>query len=239
MPRNPNWTRDELILALDLYFKVNPSSVSQNHPDIVALSELLNKLPIHANVSTDQKFRNPNGVYMKLCNFLRFDPHYQGAGLKAGSKLEEDVWNTFAANRTKLAQIVQAIKDNYTQLSPIQSDSEEAELIDEEFSEGRVLTRTHKLRERNQSLTNKKKAQVLKEAGKLECEACAFDFHQVYGEIGKGFAECHHNKPVSELKPGEKTRLSDLAILCANCHRMIHRAKPWLSVKELSYLLLG
>jgi putative restriction endonuclease len=35
------------------------------------------------------------------------------------------------------------------------------------------------------------------------------------------------------LKDGDTTRLEDLALLCANCHRMIHRASPWLSVEEL------
>jgi 5-methylcytosine-specific restriction protein A len=57
------------------------------------------------------------------------------------------------------------------------------------------------------------------------------------GDLGKGVAECRHNKPVSELKPGQKTKLSDLSILCANCHRMIHRARPWKSVKILKNIL--
>ena len=73
----------------------------------------------------------------------------------------------------------------------------------------------------------------------LLCEACGFDFEQVYGEHGKGFIECHHTKPVSELKAGEKTKLSDLALVCSNCHRMIHRRRPWLSVSELGELLSG
>ncbi|MBT3031446.1 MAG: HNH endonuclease [Candidatus Thiodiazotropha sp. (ex Lucina pensylvanica)] len=60
-----------------------------------------------------------------------------------------------------------------------------------------------------------------------------FDFSEKYGKLGEGFAECHHTKPPSTLKPGEKTKLSDLAVVCSNCHRMLHRAKPWLSIGEL------
>ncbi len=82
--RNPHWTRDELILALDLYFKVNPVHTSEKHPAIVELSNILNGHPIHKERPDGGKFRNPNGVYMKLCNFLRLDPDYNGTGLDAG-----------------------------------------------------------------------------------------------------------------------------------------------------------
>jgi 5-methylcytosine-specific restriction enzyme A len=78
MSKNPNWTIDELILSLDLYLRVNPIHTNENHPEIVKLSELLNSLPIHPRKTKRENFRNPNGVYMKLCNFLRFDPNYHG-----------------------------------------------------------------------------------------------------------------------------------------------------------------
>jgi 5-methylcytosine-specific restriction protein A len=56
-----------------------------------------------------------------------------------------------------------------------------------------------------------------------------------YGDLGAGFAECHHKLP---LAAGERrTLLSDLAIVCANCHRMLHRRSPWLTVEELQEIL--
>jgi 5-methylcytosine-specific restriction protein A len=81
--RNPPWQRDELILALDLYFRHPPNSISKTHPEVLALSELLNALPIHPHRPDAARFRNPAGVYRKLCNFLRFDPTYQGKGADA------------------------------------------------------------------------------------------------------------------------------------------------------------
>jgi 5-methylcytosine-specific restriction enzyme A len=72
---------------------------------------------------------------------------------------------------------------------------------------------------------------------KLACEACGFDFAIRYGTRGKGFIECHHPKPVATLAEGHKTHLDDLALVCANCHRMIHRSKPWLSVLELKAMI--
>ena len=86
-------------------------------------------------------------------------------------------------------------------------------------------------------MSKKKKESVLKKTGALKCEACSFDFKAMYGQLGEGFAECHHIKPISQLTANEKTKLTDLAILCANCHRMIHRSKPWKSVQELRGLI--
>lgn len=237
---NPDWTRDELILALDLYFRVSPSSTNKNHPDIIEVSNLLQSLPIHPASSRGTEFRNPAGVYMKLGNFLRFDPSYTGKGLSAGSKLDEVVWNEFASEHPRLKEVASIIRNASPTLLPPQSKNEDTEIIneDEEFPEGRILTRLHRQRERNQNAIRKKKKLVINTLGKLECEVCKFDFADFYGNIGIGFAECHHNKPLSELSKGSKTKFSDLSIICANCHRVIHKIRPWLTVLELRNLLI-
>jgi 5-methylcytosine-specific restriction enzyme A len=61
--------------------------------------------------------------------------------------------------------------------------------------------------------------------GRLKCEVlrCGFDFLEFYGEIGRDFAHVHHKKPLSDRTLPSETRLSDLAIVCANCHAMIHQ----------------
>lgn len=108
--RNPTWSREELILALDLYFRVNPSHTTRNNPDIVELSEALQSLSIHPLGKRTDSFRNPSGVYMKLCNFLRLDPAYQGQGLRAGGRGELEVWQEYAQERTRLSQDAEAIR---------------------------------------------------------------------------------------------------------------------------------
>lgn len=110
--RNPKWERDELILALDLYFRHNPIYLSQKHEEVIKLSNILNKLPIYDSSLRTEVYRNPNGVYMKLCNFLRFDPSYNGIGLERGGKLEEMIWNEFSGNQKYLNKISQIIIDN-------------------------------------------------------------------------------------------------------------------------------
>ncbi len=71
----------------------------------------------------------------------------------------------------------------------------------------------------------------------LKCEVCGFDFEKVYGELGSGYIEVHHKRPVSE---GEHiTDLNkDLVMLCSNCHRMIHRGRDhMITVEELKGII--
>ena len=151
-----------------------------------------------------------------------------------GSALEQDVWVEFADKKGDLATLAQAIRDNFSTLPP--GDIEDFD-DDMEAAEGRILARVHRRRERNRKLVTRKKKQVLQQTGKLACEVCGFDFEVPYGSRGTGFAECHHEIPLSELKPGDKTKLTDLRIVCANCHRMIHRKRPWLTVADLRSLM--
>ena len=237
MPRNPNWTRDELILALDLYMRHEGEQLSPSHPEICNLSQLLNALPIHARSFREAKFRNPNGVSMKLGNFLRLDPDYEGAGLSRGSKLEQEVWEEFASDLERLHQTADAIRNSYDQISVETIEPDEQSDEEEEFREGRILTRLHKEKERDSRAARRKKQKVLDSTGCLECEVCGFDFAKKYGDLGQGFAECHHKKPLAEIDGEQSTRMSDLAIVCSNCHRMIHRGDEMTSVGELHKLL--
>jgi 5-methylcytosine-specific restriction enzyme A len=91
---------------------------------------------------------------------------------------------------------------------------------------------THLLRERDGKIIQAKKQQVLRETGKLKCEVCTFDFKEKYGAIGSDFCEVHHIVPLSESDQLVETKLNDLAILCSNCHRMIHKTKPMESITE-------
>jgi 5-methylcytosine-specific restriction protein A len=101
--------------------------------------------------------------------------------------------------------------------------------------EGRALLRLHKVAERKPAVVLAKKRAVLAAASRLVCEACGFDFASVYGPLGDGFAECHHRLPFAAA--GERrTELEDLAVVCANCHRMLHR-RPWRGVEALRKLI--
>lgn len=109
-----------------------------------------------------------------------------------------------------------------------------------EVTEGRVLLRLHRVKERKPRMIRHKKLAVLAATGRLICEVCDFDFVSYYGkQLGEGFAECHHRIPLAELIEESRTRLKDLAIVCANCHRMLHRSQPMMSVEQLRSLVLA
>ncbi len=130
---SPPWSRDELILALDLYLSFAGNPPGKAAREVVELSNILNQIGTEITART-AKYRNPNGVYMKIMNFRRFDPHYlaQGKkGLQRGGKLEGDVWNDFAEEPEKLAKVAKAIRAAVATGS-IPPASEEA---DDEFAE--------------------------------------------------------------------------------------------------------
>lgn len=80
--------------------------------------------------------------------------------------------------------------------------------------------RLHWRIERNASLGKK-----VKKIKGYTCEACGMTFKEKYGVLGENFIEAHHLKPISELGVGKfKVDLeNDFAVLCSNCHSMIHK----------------
>jgi 5-methylcytosine-specific restriction enzyme A len=80
-------------------------------------------------------------------------------------------------------------------------------------------------RRREGELRRAKITEAMAKKGKLVCEVpnCGFDFKERYGTLGEGYAQVHHLIPLNKApKEGRKIYLKDLAIVCANCHAMIH-----------------
>jgi 5-methylcytosine-specific restriction endonuclease McrA len=84
--------------------------------------------------------------------------------------------------------------------------------------ENRKLVASHLKRERSRLLATDRK-----ERDNYQCQVCGLRFEEVYGTLGKGYAEAHHLIPLSQLQDNVKTSIDDLRTVCANCHRMLHR----------------
>lgn len=70
------------------------------------------------------------------------------------------------------------------------------------------------------------------------CSVCNFDFAKVYGSLGEGYIHVHHLKPLSEIKKEYKVNpIEDLRPVCPNCHAMLHKRKPTLSISELKKII--
>ncbi|MGA5085450.1 HNH endonuclease [Streptomyces pseudogriseolus] len=231
--KNPDWARDEVILACDLVMANGWKGLDSQDSRVIELSDLLQLLPIHADADRNEKFRNPNGVARKTFDIATRHPDYQGKPTNGGA-VDVEVLHEFLAQPDHMSKAARLIREGietgkFQNLPP--ADDEE---LDDGASapEGRLLLRQHRARERNKSLRKKKIDSVLRKGGSLTCEACGFDFEEVYGDRGTGYIECHHVVPLHEAGEG-RTKLSDLALICANCHRMIHRCAPWPTPAEL------
>ncbi len=108
-----------------------------------------------------------------------------------------------------------------------------SEESDMQHTEGRKVLALTSRYERNPVL----RAKAIKIHGTI-CKVCGFDFETHYGERGRNFIEVHHLEPLASLdEPSTINPAVDLTVLCANCHRMIHRYKyQVLSIEELGQI---
>jgi len=189
---------------------------------------------------TDPKYSN---LFYKVWLWNEFPGKSDLGGGDAGIDIvaltfEGDYWAIFYEfynNQGKLRELaheIKAIAKDPILVSKVAQveDDENYEL--DTVKEGQVLYKLHKVRERDKTIIAEKKKSVLKANGKLECEACGFNFENKYGEIGKGFIECHDIVPLSKFDGSKETKLKDLALVCSNCHRMLHRDISVLNIDE-------
>ena len=100
--------------------------------------------------------------------------------------------------------------------------------------EGRLVPKVHLVRERDPKLVAKFKASL----AEARCEACSINLSEIYGALAADYIEAHHKNPVALIQEGSATTLDDLAALCPNCHRIIHKNYP-MSVDELAAVISG
>lgn len=226
---NPKWTRDETILALELYQNVGGLVPSGGDERVKQLSEMLRRLPYHQADSRKGSFRNPDGVAFKLQNLRHVAT---GRGLGKVSNMDRLIWAEFGGRPEETKRLASLIRAGMESASELPASSENGE--EDEFFEGRVITQNHKKRERSPKLRKHLLSARLKK-GPLICDMC----HARSGSGAPSFEdasfEVHHLVLISSAEE-RKTKLTDVALLCASCHRLLHRAiskeKRWLSVEE-------
>jgi 5-methylcytosine-specific restriction protein A len=99
----------------------------------------------------------------------------------------------------------------------------------EKYSEGARFAVTINAYERNP----KARAACVAHHGHV-CAVCGFDFARAFGDLGEGFIHVHHVVPIGKIGKEYKINpIKDLIPVCPNCHAMIHRAEPPLTVDQL------
>lgn len=231
----PDWSTDELMLALDLYLRERGhGSFDKSAPLVVGLSDELRALRIFPDdVRSVPRFRNTNGVSLKLHNYASIDPSHAGKGMPNGSVGDREVWDEWAHRPAELAEAVALIR-SFSASGELPPETGE----DEEFEapEGRVLYRLHRRYERDRKLVARKKAAVRKKTGRLACEVCDFESSEEYDV--EGVIDVHHVVPLHKI--GESvTTMNDLALVCPTCHRVLHKHRPIITPADLRAKRLG
>jgi len=113
----------------------------------------------------------------------------------------------------------------------------QSENTESKYPEGVENFKLHRTLERDTSLAKMAKQQRLQETGELRCDVCNFSFQETYKDLGEGFIEAHHTIPVAKLKGERKTQIKELAMVCSNCHKMLHAGNALLSITELKEIM--
>jgi 5-methylcytosine-specific restriction enzyme A len=232
--RNPDWEWDEIVLACDLVARNGWRAMPAENAQVIELSELLQRMTVHPLEARRPDFRNPNGVGRKTADIATHHPQYPGRPTH-GNVLDERVMARFLAEPDVMHAMAESIRASVANGEPADF-PREVGYDGESEMEGRYLLRWHAYRERNPALRRRKINSVLSGGGSLSCEVCSFDFAQTYGERGSGYIECHHVEPLHVGGEGPRT-IRDLALLCSNCHRMIHAKPPWPTPAELREII--
>jgi predicted HNH restriction endonuclease len=139
---------------------------------------------------------------------------YYVEGLVLGSREDSElIW-------TLRPQVARALEH----LQWVNSHVGTGDIVEDDFSSVKIIEqrryRWHRLVERNS-----KSSDAAKKAHGYQCQVCAFSFEKFYGNVGHDFIEAHHLIPLSDLGLHEKRSYSmnEFAVLCSNCHRMIHK----------------
>ncbi|MBB5599339.1 HNH endonuclease [Neomicrococcus lactis] len=200
-------------------------------PGVRELSTLLQSASFHPMERRTGSFRSPGSVGMKVNNLIANHPSYLGVGLRV-TKAEQDIVQEFIAYPELMSTLASSIQD---QILGVVSDGFDLHLDDELVAagiEGDAKSILTVKRERDPRLRRAKIDSVVLAGLPIDCEVCGFDYGKSYGARGQGYIEVHHRSPL-HITGVVETTLDDLALLCANCHRMVHRVSPWLSVEKL------
>jgi len=232
--KNPTWNREELILALDLYFKMDYGQMHGTNPDIIQLSKDLRSLNIHTDIPNKENFRSVNSVALKLANLKKSDQNFKGKGMRDGGKLEKEIWNQYHRHRDTLKKEADIIRQLY-----LKPKAEKKSIVAERKVnyKSEFLFQFHKNRETDPLVIKVKKEMVLSNSKSLRCEVCGFDSVSFYGELGNDLMEIHYNKELKSEPGLESSSMEDFIIVCSNCHKALDKNFALLNADDLKKII--
>lgn len=229
-----DWLYDELVLAADLVSRNNWNGVRANSDDAQALSALLRRGQLHIETEFPDTFRSPASIQRKTFDIATADAEYAGKPTRGG-RMDARIIAEFRAHKATMQARASAVRALLVTGEKIQA--HDLEQDDPGVREGGIIEVVARRRERDPALRARKIEATTAAGLPIACEVCGFDFGVTFGERGAGYIEVHHVRPL-HVSGETATRLSDLALLCANCHRICHRG-AWITPSALRQLMLG
>lgn len=214
---NASFTRDEVILALDVLYSNSGITPKPESMKIQELAKVLHHLPIHPTETRKKDFRTPTGVQAQI---NRYQHRY--ANMVGSMFYEIDA--EFEGRHDELHAIASAIRGNVASFNKtIFGDP----LENEGFPEGSLLGHLHRVVETRDS------AMLI--PGK-RCEVCQIETDDIYPDC-PSLMRLHLTVPVTALDGNKKYGANDFITVCPNCHAALHRRRPWLTKANCGELL--
>ena len=217
---NAPFTRDEVILALDVLYFSGEERLSPDSYAIRELSRILQNLPIHPLEKRNPDFRNPNGVFRQISAFRATSK--KGKRDPNVGKLFYSVAMEYQNRIEELHQIADAIRRNETYfLGPNRLKNEE------EFPEGILLEYLYRMIEKRDGIVA---------FDYNRCSICQLQPRAIYKSNGN-LLERHLVVSPVELDGAQHYGDNDFITVCPNCHAALHRFRPWLKKNESEAVL--
>ena len=222
-----NFRFDELCFILFAFFKNN---ASDDNNQIVALIENdLTLLAEYTGIPT--AVNNVNFEVKRVINLFATLNSNSDSEVGIENDPESLIFKRFSGRLGELENFIYSVKV-FINLQICSLNLETFKAL-----EGQGSTYKHFARERDARIVKAKKIRFLIENKVLFCEACGFNFEAMYGSRGANYVEVHHKIPLSEVMHETITRLDDLCLLCSNCHKIVHRKEPWITLEGLKEII--
>jgi len=170
---------------------------------VIAKTDLTNFIPVSSTLWKRVKF---SGIsWGDACEIENI------SSIGNSDELKLDIWLRFSKHFDPSEE--ESVNITTTLINEIYDTNPELTVV-----EGKLKLVLHYAKERNNKIVILKKQQAIKNKS-LYCEVCGFSFQKTYDAI---FIECHHLTPIG-ISGERETKLNDLALVCSNCHRMLHK----------------
>ena len=220
---NASFTRDEVILALDVLYFSDEKHLSRNSPAIAELCALLQELPIHPMKDRPENFRNTMGVSEQIYKFNNERKGIEHKTWKVGTIFHQ-VADEFSGREDTLHEIASCIRRNRSFLSGYSIGNSE---IADQFPEGTMLYFLHL----NLELRDGK---VVPSAER--CQICQLIADVMY-RPGRSIMQKHLTVPPTALVGRKKYTAQNFITVCPNCHAALHQYRPWLGNENCEDIL--